>query len=76
MTTALVPHLTPIQRRVLTEAAAGGCLRDIAERLGMPRDQVAARLAEGYKNLHLGHLPRDEKREQAIRLARRCGFIS
>lgn len=73
--TTTTPYLTPVQAKVLTETANGGKLREIAERLDMPRLQVSARLSEGYKNLGLGHLPRSEKRAEAISLARRHGLI-
>lgn len=67
--------LTPVQARVLEAAASGETLGAVAYRLGMPRTQVAARLAEAYQRLGVTWLPRGERRAAAVREARRRGLI-
>lgn len=69
------PHLYPQQIKVLTEVAKGGSLNEVAVRMGIPRTQVASRLSEAYRRFSLDWLPRDEKREEAIRLGRKYGLI-
>ncbi|MBA2951624.1 LuxR C-terminal-related transcriptional regulator [Streptomyces himalayensis] len=67
--------LTPRQAQVLTAAADGAPLAEVARRLGTTRPQIAARLAEAYQRLDVTHLPRDERRAAAIRIARKRGLI-
>lgn len=67
--------LTPRQAQVLTAAADGAPLATVAIRVGTTRAQVAARLAEAYQRLDVTHLPRDERRAEAVRVARRRGLI-
>jgi DNA-binding NarL/FixJ family response regulator len=70
-----VPHLTPVQKKVLAEAAKGGTLREIAARLGQPRTYISGRLSDAYKNLGVNDLPRNDKRGAAIAVAREHGLI-
>ncbi|MFJ8221431.1 LuxR C-terminal-related transcriptional regulator [Streptomyces griseus] len=67
--------LTPRQAQVLMAAADGAPLAEVAERLGVRRETVAARLSDAYRRLDVAHLPRDEKRRAAVRIARRRGLI-
>jgi len=67
--------LTPRQAEVLTAAADGAPLSRVAERLDVRRETVAARLSDGYRRLDVAHLPRDERRQAAVRTARRRGLI-
>lgn len=67
--------LTPVQARVLTAAADGVPLRTVAERLGVTRETVAARLSDTYRRLDVTHLPRNERRQAAVRIARSRGLI-
>ncbi|MFJ6810626.1 LuxR C-terminal-related transcriptional regulator [Streptomyces anulatus] len=67
--------LTPRQAQVLIAAADGAPLSQVAERLGVRRETVAARLSDAYRRLDVAHLPRDEKRQAAVRTARRRGLI-
>lgn len=67
--------LTPLQARVLTAAADGAPLRIVAEHLGTTRAQVAARLSDAYRRLDVTHLPRNERRQAAVRIARNRGLI-
>lgn len=68
--------LTPRQAEVLTAAADGAPLRIVAERLGVTRETVAARLSDAYRRLDVAHLPRDDRRQGAVRIARNRGLIS
>lgn len=67
--------LTPRQAQVLTAAADGAPLSQVADRLGVRRETVAARLSDAYRRLDVAHLPRDERRQAAVRTARRRGLI-
>ena len=67
--------LTPRQRQVLTEAAAGDPLSAVAARLGMTREQVSARLSEAYRRLDVLDTPREYRRAEAVDRARREGWI-
>ncbi|MEU0001519.1 LuxR C-terminal-related transcriptional regulator [Streptomyces microflavus] len=67
--------LTPRQAQVLIAAADGAPLSQVAARLGVQRETVAARLSDAYRRLDVAHLPRDEKRQAAVRAARRRGLI-
>ncbi|MET7924767.1 LuxR C-terminal-related transcriptional regulator [Streptomyces sp. NPDC005349] len=67
--------LTGRQALVLTEAASGDSLATIAARIGTTRQQVSARLAEAYLRLGVTHLPRGERRAEAVLVARRRRLI-
>ncbi|MFI2465959.1 LuxR C-terminal-related transcriptional regulator [Streptomyces globisporus] len=67
--------LTPRQAQVLIAAADGAPLSQVAVRLGVRRETVAARLSDAYRRLDVAHLPRDEKRQAAVRTARSRGLI-
>lgn len=67
--------LTAKQAEVLTSAADGASLTTVAGRLGITRDQVSARLAEGYLRLGVTHLPRGQRRAAAVTVARERGLI-
>lgn len=67
--------LSPRQAEVLAAAADGVPLSVVAVRLGTTRTQVASRLSEAYRRLEVGWLPRDERRAEAVRVARREGWI-
>ena len=67
--------LTPRQAAVLTAAADGAPLAEVARRLGTTRPQVAARLSDAYQRLDVTHLPRDQRRQAAVQAARRRGLI-
>jgi DNA-binding NarL/FixJ family response regulator len=67
--------LTRHQAAVLTAAADGAPLTEVALRLGRPRSWVAARLSEAYKRLDVAWMDRDERRAAAVRLARKRGLI-
>lgn len=67
--------LTPRQAEVLTAAADGATLAEIAAQLGRSREQVAARLSEAYKRLDVDWLPRGQRRAAAVDVARRRGLI-
>ncbi|WP_445520503.1 hypothetical protein [Streptomyces sp. NEAU-174] len=68
-------HLSPRQALVLAAAADGVPLSVVATRLGTTRTQVASRLSEAYRALDVVWLPRDERRAEAVRVARRHGLI-
>ncbi|MEU6768552.1 LuxR C-terminal-related transcriptional regulator [Streptomyces sp. NPDC046853] len=67
--------LTRRQAEVLAAAAEGDTLTQIAARLGTSREQVASRISEAYKRLDVAWMPRDDRREAAIRIARKRGLI-
>jgi len=67
--------LTPVQARVLAAAADGAPLTEVADRLGVPRPYVAARLSEIYKRLELVNFPKEQRRAEAVRIARANGAI-
>lgn len=67
--------LTPRQAQVLAAAAGGEPLSVLAVRLGITREQVSARLSDAYRRLDVTHLPRGERRAEAVRVARRRGLI-
>ena len=67
--------LTHRQAQVLTAAADGVPLSTVARRLGIPREQVAARLSEAYRRLDVAWMDRGDRREAAVRTARQRGLI-
>lgn len=67
--------LTRPQATVLEAAADGSTLAVVAARVGMRREQVAARLSEAYKRLDVAWMDRDERRAAAVRVARKRGLI-
>jgi transcriptional regulator with XRE-family HTH domain len=71
-----MPRLTPMQTRVVQEAASGDRLPVIAARIGTTRQVVAARLSEAYRLLGVSHLPVAERRAAAVRVARERGLLS
>ncbi|MEU5716586.1 LuxR C-terminal-related transcriptional regulator [Streptomyces sp. NPDC020403] len=68
--------LTPRQAQVLTAAADGAPLREVANRLDVTRETVAARLSDAYRRLDVTHLPRGDRRQAAVRTARARGLIT
>ncbi|GAA1887788.1 hypothetical protein GCM10009837_06970 [Streptomyces durmitorensis] len=67
--------LTPRQAEVLTAAASGATLAEVAAQLGTPREQVSSRLSEAYKRLGVDWRPRGQRRAAAVRVARERGLI-
>jgi DNA-binding NarL/FixJ family response regulator len=67
--------LTPRQAQVLAAAASGEPLSVLAVRLDITREQVSARLSDAYRRLDVTHLPRAERRAEAVRVARQRGLI-
>lgn len=67
--------LTRPQAAVLEAAADGAPLAVVAARVGIRREQVAARLSEAYKRLDVAWMDRDERRAAAVRVARKRGLI-
>ncbi|MBU8549770.1 hypothetical protein IMX12_13225 [Streptomyces sp. Babs14] len=53
--------LTPRQAQALTAAAHGAPLREVADLLGIGREQVASLLSRAYERLDVQHLPRPER---------------
>ncbi|WSF22090.1 helix-turn-helix domain-containing protein (plasmid) [Streptomyces sp. NBC_01353] len=70
-----VRKLTPLQARILREAVPGIPLATVARRVGTSRQAVAARLSEVYRLLGVSHLPREERREAAVRAAGARGLL-
>jgi DNA-binding CsgD family transcriptional regulator/DNA-binding Xre family transcriptional regulator len=68
-------RLTPMQTRVVQEAASGDSLPVIAARIGTTRQVVAARLSEAYRLLGVSHLPVADRRAAAVRVGREQGLI-
>lgn len=67
--------LTPRQAQVLTAAAGGAPLRQVADQLGLKREAVASLLSRAYQRLDVVYLPRDQRRAAAVRTAVRRGLI-
>ncbi|MDX5569529.1 helix-turn-helix transcriptional regulator [Streptomyces sp. ID05-04B] len=67
--------LTPRQAQVLTAAATGAPLSQVADRLGITREQVASNLCRAYQRLDVTYLPRDQRRAEAVRVAVQRGLI-
>lgn len=67
--------LTRPQATVLEAAADGATLAVVAARVGIRREQAAARLSEAYKRLDVAWMDRDERRAAAVRVARKRGLI-
>jgi transcriptional regulator with XRE-family HTH domain len=67
--------LTPRQAHILRVAAAGLPLARVAVLVGTSRQVVAARLSESYRVLGVSHLPRDERRSAAMRVAEARGLL-
>ncbi|MGW2223852.1 LuxR C-terminal-related transcriptional regulator [Streptomyces formicae] len=67
--------LTPRQAAVLAAVADGKTLTQAAAQLGIRREQVASRLSDAYKRLDIAWMPRPDRREAAIRIARKRGLI-
>ena len=67
--------LTPRQADVLTAAATGAPLSQVAHQLGITREAAASHLARAYQRLDVTHIPRDGRRAAAVRAAVRRGLI-
>ncbi|WP_327160511.1 LuxR C-terminal-related transcriptional regulator [Streptomyces zaomyceticus] len=67
--------LTRRQAEVLAAASDGVPLRVVAQRLGITRERVAARLSEAYGRLDVAWMDRSERRAAAVRIARKRGLI-
>lgn len=70
-----VSPLTPRQITVLAAVEAEGTLARAAQRLGMTRPQVAARMSEAAHRLDVVHLPLRERRSVMLRVARERGLL-
>ncbi|WP_409469102.1 hypothetical protein [Streptomyces sp. HC307] len=68
--------LTPRQVQVLTAAATGAPLREVANQLGITREHAASLLSGAYQRLDVTYLPRDQRRAAAVRAAVRRGLIA
>ena len=66
-------RLTPTELKVLA-AVDGRTLREAAALLGTERTTVSSHLNRAYTKLGVGHLPRREKREAALKAARDRGY--
>lgn len=67
--------LSPRQLQALTAAATGAALSEIGRQLGVTREQASYLLSHAYRRLDVSHLPRDQKRAAAVRIAVRRGII-
>lgn len=67
--------LSPRQLQALTAAATGATLTQIGAQLGITREHASMLLSHAYRRLDVGHLPRDQKRAAAVRIAVRRGLI-
>ena len=65
----------PRWAEVLAAASDGAPLSVVAGRVGQSRTYVAARMSEAYRALGVVHVDREFRRETAVRVARRAGFI-
>ena len=61
--------LSPRQAQVLQAAAGGDSLARVGVRLGLDRSSVASFLSQAYRRLGVAHLPQEERRAAAIRVA-------
>ena len=68
--------LSPRQSQVLLAAADGDSLARVGARLGLDRSTVASCLSQAYRRLGVVHLPRDERRAAAIRVAMKHGLFA
>ena len=69
-------RLSPRQLEALTAAATGATLQHIGQQLGITREHASMLLSHAYRRLDLSHLPRDQKRAAAIRIAVQRGIIT
>jgi transcriptional regulator with XRE-family HTH domain len=67
--------LTVRQAEVLGAVATGRTLSQAARELGVPREGLAARLSKIYVQMGLGHLPKDQRRAAAVRMAAAADLI-
>jgi DNA-binding NarL/FixJ family response regulator len=67
--------LTPSQVRVLAAAADGSTLEAVAKTLGYSRTYVASRLSEVYRRYEISHLPRSDRRAEAVHRATEDGLL-
>jgi DNA-binding CsgD family transcriptional regulator len=67
--------LTPRQAQVLTAAADGAPLSQVARQLGITREHASSLLSRAYQRLDVTYLPRDQRRAAAVRAAVRRGLI-
>lgn len=70
------PHLSPNQRQALTHAATGATLQEIAHHMNTTRENIASLLSTAYIRLDVAHLPRNQKRPAAVRVAVVHGLIT
>lgn len=66
-------RLTPAELRVLS-AVDGRTLTEAAALLGTQRTTISSHLNRAYTKLGVGHLPRNDKREAALKEARNQGY--
>lgn len=69
------PRLLRSQVRVLRAAASGEPLAQVASQLGMARPAVSSHLTRIYEALGVSHLPRDQRRSAAARVAMQHGLF-
>ena len=67
--------LTARQAAVLAAAEDGAPLAEVGRRVGIPREQAAARLSEAYRRLDVAWMDRAERRAAAVRIARQRGLL-
>ena len=69
------PTLAPRQVDVLREAGSGDSLTVVGVRLGMSSQAVGAALSRIYVRLGVADMPRGQRRQAAVRVARSNGLI-
>lgn len=69
------PRLSPVQVTVLRAAAGGASLAQLAGELSMTAPAVGSVLTRVYQRLGVTHLPRNERRSGAVRVAMQHGLF-
>jgi DNA-binding CsgD family transcriptional regulator len=67
--------LSPRQTQALTAAATGATLTEIGHQLGITREHASMLRSNAYRRLDVTHLPRNQRRAAAVRIAVRRGLI-
>jgi transcriptional regulator with XRE-family HTH domain len=68
--------LTEKQVEVLSAAADGAPLSEVAVRLGMPREGMASHLSDIYRRFGIADMPLGERRAAAVRIAEERGLFN
>jgi transcriptional regulator with XRE-family HTH domain len=68
--------LSERQALVLGAAASGDSLTAVGARLGMDSRAVASNLSRAYRRLGVAHLPQEQRRAAAVRLAIQHGLFN